>query len=121
MNHNFKNLIIWKLGMDITRMIYQVSKQFPSDEKYGLTNQMRRCAVSIPSNIAEGCGLGTNSQLMHYIDIALGSSCELETQLMLAHDFGYLEKASYDEIIKLLGEFQKRTRTFKSTLQPQVR
>ena len=98
-------------------MIYEVSKQFPLDERYGLTNQMRRCAVSLPSNIAEGCGLGTNAQLMHYLDIALGSSCELETQIMLAHDFRYLEKASYDDLIKLVGEFQRRTRTFKNTLQ----
>lgn len=117
MNHNFKNLIVWKLGMDITRMIYKVSKQFPSDEKYGLTSQMRRCAVSIPSNIAEGCGLGTNAQLAHYLDIALGSSCELETQTMLAYDFGYVDNTSYDDILKIVGEFQKRTRTFKNSLQ----
>ncbi len=116
MNHNFKNLNIWKLGIDLARLVYKVSKQFPVDERYGITSQMRRSAVSLPSNIAEGCGLGTNKQLVHYLDISLGSSCELETQTILAHDFGYLNTSDYEEIIKMLGEFQRRTRTFKDTL-----
>ena len=80
MRHNFKQLKIWQLGMNIAKAIYEISAKFPSEEKFGLISQIRRCAVSIPSNIAEGSGRGSDKELKHFLEIALGSVYELETQ-----------------------------------------
>lgn len=116
MRHNFKELKIWQLGMEIARLIYKITKQFPREEQYGLTSQMQRAAVSIPSNIAEGCGRGTDLQTIHFLDIALGSSCELETQLLLSLDFDYYPKSNYEEIALLIDEFQRKTRNFRDKI-----
>lgn len=77
---------------------------------------MRRAAVSIPSNIAEGCGRGTDPQLIHFIDIALGSSCELETQVLLARDFGYCSEELSISLLDKINEFQHRTRHFRNKI-----
>lgn len=84
-------LEVWKQAMDLTRIIYKDTKDFPSEERFGLTSQLRRCAVSIPSNIAEGAGRGTRKEFIHFLHIARGSLCEVETQCILAKDLGYLE------------------------------
>jgi len=93
MKHHFNNLNIWKLSRVIVKDIYITTRSFPNEEKFGLTSQMCRCAVSVPSNIAEGCGRGTDNQLSHFIDIAIGSLCELETQVYLAFDLDYIEES----------------------------
>ncbi len=77
--HNFKELHIWQLGMDIGDEIYDVTMDYPKEELFGLSLQMRKAAVSIPSNIAEGCGRGTDPQLVQFLNIAQGSVFELET------------------------------------------
>jgi len=86
MRHNFKNLKAWQRARQLVKAVYEETRLFPSEEDYGLTAQMRRSAVSIPSNIAEGCGRNTDSQLCYFLDVAVGSSCELETQVLLASD-----------------------------------
>ena len=80
MKHNFKALEIWKRSRKLVQNVYLITKTFPSEEKFSLVSQMNRSAISIPSNIAVGCGRGTDAQLVHFLDIAIGSNCELETQ-----------------------------------------
>lgn len=121
MTHNFKELKIWQLGLEIARLSYKITRTFPDEEKYVLTSQMRRAAISIPSNIAEGSGRGTDSQFCHFLDISLGSSCELETQMILAFEFNYFDKTHFETFNELTGEFRRRTRSFKSKLQNQTR
>lgn len=77
--HNFKELKVWKTGIEVSKMIFQLTRSFPSEEKYGLISQMIRSAISIPSNIAEGCGRKSDKELYQFLNIALGSSFELET------------------------------------------
>lgn len=82
--HNFKKLKIWQMGMELAKIIFEVTYTFPSQEKFGLISQMNRCAVSIPSNISEGSSR-TNKSFSHFLDIALGSSFELQTQVLLSN------------------------------------
>ncbi|WP_434035413.1 four helix bundle protein [Formosa sp. 4Alg 33] len=90
MNH--KDLDVWKESMVLVTQIYQVTNHFPKSEVYGLTSQMRRCAVSIPSNIAEGSGRNGFKELYQFIGIAMGSASELETQVLIAIQLEFIEK-----------------------------
>ena len=85
-----KNLLIWQKSMDLVKIVYQVTLQYPQSEIYGLVSQMRRCAISIPSNIAEGCGRGSNSELIRFLYYALGSSNELDTQIIISKDLLFI-------------------------------
>jgi len=85
-----KDLDVWKKGIALVDSIYKVTKSFPNDELYSLTNQMRRAAVSIPSNIAEGAARGSKNEFIQFLYIALGSLSELETQVIIADRLGYL-------------------------------
>ena len=87
---DFKNLKLWNKAMDLTKLVYGLTKSFPEEERYGLTSQIRRCAVSIPSNIAEGHARNSDKEFVHFLKIALGSNAELETQVILSNYFGYL-------------------------------
>ncbi len=100
--------------MDLPRSVYALTSKLPSDEKFGLKSQINHCSVSIPSNIAEGSGRGTNKDFNRFLDISLGSSYELETQLILAKD---LFNAESNEIIKELNELQKMIIGFKKSLK----
>ncbi len=93
------NLEVWKQSMELARNIYRKTKKFPADERFGLVVQMRRSAVSIPSNIAEGACRGSRKDFIRFLMIARGSLGEIETQSYLAKDLGYLE--DIDEIIQL--------------------
>ena len=84
--HNYKELKVWQKSMDLTVKVYQLTSMFPDSEKYNLTSQARRSSVSIPSNIAEGAGRHTKADFSRFLDIAYGSSSELDTQLILSHD-----------------------------------
>lgn len=86
MQHNFRRLDIWKDAMEIAKMTYQLSKELPSEEKFGLISQIKRASVSIPSNIAEGAGRSSEKEFVHFLNISISSSYELETQLILAQD-----------------------------------
>ena len=96
-----KDLDIWKNSMSIVEEVYSITKAFPSDEKFGLISQMRRAAVSIPSNIAEGAARGGFKEYIHFLYISLGSLSELETQLILAQRIGY------GSVNKLLVDLEK--------------
>ncbi|MBC8400312.1 MAG: four helix bundle protein [Candidatus Marinimicrobia bacterium] len=86
-----KDLDVWKNSMSIVTEIYQLTKQFPDEEKFGLSSQLRRAAVSIPSNIAEGAARSSNKEFIHFLYISLGSLSELETQLLIANNLEYCQ------------------------------
>ena len=105
-----KDLIVWQKSMELTRIIYTLTKRFPQGEIFGLTKQIRRAVVSIPSNIAEGFGRNSDKQFIHFLKIAKGSAAELDTQLLISRDLSYLTAkdakstlALYDEIARMLG------------------
>src|SRR4051794_5130461 len=89
-SRNYRDLVAWQKAMDLVAEVYRASRGFPSEELYGLTNQVRRASVSIPSNIAEGEGRGTNAEFVRFLRIAYGSLREVETQLLIAERLGYL-------------------------------
>jgi len=93
MDGSFRQLIVWQKSMQLVRLVYQVSKTFPPDERYALTDQLRRAAISIPSNIAEGNGRATNKDYAHFLSIARGSLFETMTQLEIADGLGYAARS----------------------------
>lgn len=95
---SYKDLEVWKISMDLIKKIYLVTKDFPKDEIYGLVNQMRRCAVSIPSNIAEGKMRQHTNEYIQFLYISLGSCAELETQITISSELRYI---SHDTVIEL--------------------
>ena len=105
--HNFQELLVWQRSMDITEKVYKISVDFPKEEKYGLTSQIRRSAVSIPSNIAEGAGRNTNGEFKNFLGIASGSSNELFTQLILSHRLDLVSENTVKPLLNELIEVQK--------------
>ena len=94
-----KDLDVWKKSIQFVKKIYKITSKFPDTEKYGLTNQMRRCAVSIPSNIAEGAGRNSKKEFKQYLYISLGSISELETQLIISTELNYqMDNSLLDEL-----------------------
>jgi four helix bundle protein len=89
--NNFKELNIWKKSIELVKEIYKITEKFPNSEIYGLTSQMRRAAVSIPSNVAEGFKRRYSKEFKQFLNIAMGSSAELETQVVIARELGYLK------------------------------
>ena len=102
---SYKDLIVWQKSIDLVTKIYKITENFPKEEIYALTNQMRRCAVSIPSNIAEGRGRGTRKDFAQFLRIASGSAAELETQLIISKEI--YQKIEFKEVFSLLLEIQK--------------
>jgi len=104
---SYTELDVWKKSRKLANIIYQHSKSFPIEEQFGLTSQIRRCAISIPSNIAEGCGRNTSKDTVRFLFIARGSLYELETQFYLAFDQNYLKESKIDTILGEIVEFKK--------------
>jgi len=98
----YTKLDVWLESRKLTNMLYTLSKQFSKEEIYGLTNQMRRCAVSVPSNIAEGCGRQTSKDTVNFLHISRGSLYELETQFFLALDQRYIDEIQFNSIFELI-------------------
>lgn len=96
--------------------VYTLLKDIPGEERFGLISQLRRCAISVPSNIAEGSARTSDKEFAHFLRIALGSCYEMETQIILAHDFGYIQQNQYDDIINRIIIQQKRITKFINTL-----
>ena len=103
----YQNLTVWQKAMVLAKDIYKVTASYPKSETFGLVSQMRRCVVSIPSNIAEGYGRGTNKDLVHFLYTSLGSSNELETQLILSREFTYLTDEDASMLLQLNGQVNK--------------
>lgn len=114
--HNFKELKIWNNSMDLAMKVYKQTSSFPSEEKFNLISQIRRSAVSIPSNIAEGAGRNHNKEFNQFLGIARGSSFELETQLILSNRLNYLENEKFAELNGSVTEIQRMIAGFQSKL-----
>ncbi len=115
---NYQDLTVWQKAMDLVTEIYRISKTFPKEELYGLTNQMRRAAVSIPSNIAEGHARKSRVEYVNFLSIAQGSRAELETQLLIAVRLRYLTKEDAHDGMALLDEIGRMITTIKQKLNP---
>ncbi|MDI1317202.1 four helix bundle protein [Flavobacterium sp.] len=115
--HQFKELEIWKRSRLFCSQIYTITSKFPSDEKFGLTNQLRRASVSIPSNIAEGSSRNSNKDFARFLEIAVGSAYEIETQLLIALDLGFIKNDELEKSIIELNEIIKMISRFLSNLK----
>ncbi|GAA0871868.1 four helix bundle protein [Gangjinia marincola] len=115
--HKFRELTIWRRSREFCTLIYDMTKTFPDNEKFGLTNQLRRASVSIPSNIAEGSSRRTNKEFKRFLDYAIGSAYEIETQLMISSDLNFITNEDCNSLISELQEIIKMTSKFKSTLK----
>jgi len=102
---NHKELDVWKESMLLAKWIYAITSKFPKQETFGLTSQMRRCSVSVPSNIAEGAARNSDKEFVQFLYISLGSLSELETQVILSHEFGFLNEPL--EITKIISVRKK--------------
>ena len=113
--HNYKNLKIWMKALDIAFFTADVLKHFPKNEQYNITAQISRCSVSIPSNIAEGSAR-TNKSFNHFLDIAMGSSYELSTQLLIAHHKELINNNTLEKLESQITEWQMMASGFKKSL-----
>ena len=114
---DYRDLIVWQKGMDLVTEVYRVTRGFPREEIYGLTNQVRRAAVSIPSNIAEGHARQSTAEYRHFLSIAQGSRAEVETQLLIAVRLQYTTEEATQAAASLLTEIQKMLATLQIRLQ----
>lgn len=114
--HNFKELNCWKEAKDFSILIYKQTSNFPTSEMYGISSQIKRAAVSIPSNIAEGAGRNTDKDFSRYIAIALGSSFELETQLIIANELEFIVDEECEKLLLKLSSIQKMLVNFQKHL-----
>lgn len=114
--HRFRDLEIWKKSRSFCLEIYEVTVNFPDEEKFGLTNQLRRAAVSMASNIAEGCSRKFNKDFSRFLEIAIGSMYEIENQLLISNDLNFISSDDLDSLLTKLKSIIKMTSKFKSTL-----
>lgn len=105
--NSYKELIVWQKAVDLAEAVYVLTRSFPKEEIYGLTSQMRRAAVAIPSNIAEGWARKSTKEYIQFLSVANGSAAELETQLILSQRLGYSKGEPYKRVARLLLEVQK--------------
>ncbi len=115
--HNFKNIIAWQKARALVKDVYLLLKKFPKEELYDLVSQIRRAVISIPSNIAEGSGRGSNKEFSRFLDIAIASSYEMETQLILSFDLNYISEGELNLISEKTSEVQKLIYGFQKTLK----
>jgi four helix bundle protein len=116
----YQTLKIWIMGMDIAEAVYHITSTFPKVEQFGITSQLRRAAVSIPSNIAEGYARRTTPDFLYFVTISAGSVNELQTQLMLSHRLGYLTKEAYDRIIAMVAEESRMLNGMRRSLEHRI-
>jgi four helix bundle protein len=109
-SRSYQDLRVWKAAVGVVKEIYQITQKFPQVEAYGLTSQIRRAAISIPSNIAEGQGRNSSKEFKQFLSISLGSLAELETQLIIAKEINYLEVKELRPLLMTLDEIRKMVR-----------
>lgn len=119
--HSYKDLIVWQKGVELVVEIYKLTKEFPKEEIFSLTAQIRRAAVSIPSNIAEGRFRGTKNDYIHFLRIAYSSGAELETQLEIAKRLNYCHNTSFIMVDGLLLEIMKMLNVMIKKLNPNLK
>ncbi len=109
---DFRELKVWKKAHDFTLTIYKITKKFPSDERFGITAQLRRAAASIPINISEGCGRDSERELARFLSIAAGSASEVEYQIILARDLKYITDEIHKDLNCQVNELKKMLNSF---------
>ena len=115
---SYKDLLIWQKGIKIVCLVYPLVKSFPQEELYALTSQIKRASISIPSNIAEGYGRNTDKSFSPFLDISRGSLFEIETQLLIANELGFITNETlYTEILSQIEEESKMINAFSKTLK----
>ena len=114
---NYKELKVWQKSYQLCLKIYKITKRFPNEERYGLTSQIRRAAVSVPSNIAEGYGRKTTPEYIRFLYIAYGSNCEMETQILLSEDLGYIETDKLEILQIGIGEVERMLKALIKSLE----
>ncbi len=117
---NYRDLQTWEKAHKLTLELYKLSRQFPKEEMYGLTSQLRRSAASIGANLAEGCGRQTNPEFARFVKISMGSASELDYHLLLSRDLGFLEAETYERAAKRLTEVRKMLTSLLSTVEIEV-
>ncbi len=115
--HRFKDLIIWKKSREFCKEIYEVTITFPDSEKFGLVSQLKRASVSVPSNIAEGASRKSNKDFARFLEIAIGSCYEIETQLLISNDLNFLKDNDLNSLTAHLESIIKMISKFKSSLK----
>ena len=115
--HNFRELKIWQRSMDLAEMVYKLTDSFPREEKYGLSSQLQRCSVSIPSNISEGAGRATNKQFKYFLEMSMGSCNEVQTQLELSWRFKYIGKDVLEKVSDETVQIYKMILSFYNSLR----
>lgn len=108
----FRNLLIWQKSMTLTTQIYQLTSTFPKEEIYGLTSQIRRCSVSIPSNIAEGYGRESDKEFLRFLNISIGSLFEMQTQLEIAKNIAYINEDLFNNLYENSREVERMIVSF---------
>lgn len=117
---NFRDLDVWKSSVLFVKEIYKITEAFPSNEKYGLTSQISRCAVSIPSNIAEGCSRNSQKDFSRFLQISLGSAFELETQIEIIKELNFISHEKYLDVLAELHVIQRRIQALKKYVETQT-
>jgi len=116
---DYKDLLVWQKGMALVKRIYEITRTFPSDERFGLASQMRRAAVSIPSNIAEGQARHTRGEFVQFISHAEGSVAELDTQVLIAVNLDYCPTTTVQDVFLLIQELRKMLNALRRKLVSQ--
>jgi len=114
---NYRDLQVWQKAYQLCLEIYKATGEFPKNELYGITAQIRRAAVSVPSNVAEGYGRKTTKEYIQFLYIAYGSICELETQILLSGDLGYIEAGKLKKIQDGIGEVERMLKALINSLE----
>jgi len=115
-----KDLRVWHQSIELVTAIYMMTKSFPKEELFGLVSQIRRAAVSVPSNIAEGYARGTDREKLHFLRISSGSMSEVETQLLLSLKLGYIDQESYDELSETVTSVWKQLNALISSVKKKL-
>ncbi|WP_104383721.1 four helix bundle protein [Sphingobacterium sp. HMA12] len=119
--HNYKELILWQKSIALVSDVYKATATFPDRERFNLISQINRAAVSIPSNIAEGAGRNSNKEFVQFLAIAHASTYEVETQLIISKNLGYLSEEDLEGLLEKLGELQKMNYIFQQKLLLKVK
>ena len=115
--HNIKELKIWSKALELSVRVYKITAFFPKEDRYGLISQIKRSAVSIPSNIAEGAGRNSDKEFLYFLSIANGSAYELQTQLLISNKLNFLKEDVLESMLNELDEIQKMNYNFQKTLK----
>lgn len=119
--HRFKDLEVWKMSRKFCSDIYAITATFPDSERFGLTNQLRRAAVSIASNIAEGASRSSDKDFCRFLEIAIGSAYEIESQLLISSDLNFISEDTANELINTLDRIVKMASKFRSSLLQNIK